>query len=61
MQGGAMKEALLWWIAMMLSIIAAEMNEANANLELIALRIQEANMTYEEYCEYYPEECEELF
>ena len=38
-----------------------ELSKINDNLELIADRIQEANMTYEEYCEYWPEECAELF
>ncbi len=36
-------------------------NRIYKKLEDIEIAIIESNMTYEEYCEYYPEECEELF
>lgn len=52
---------LLWSLIMVGIGLGYELSKVNANLKLIADRIREANMTYEEYCEYYPEECEELF
>ena len=55
------KVIVLIGIAIALVFIAGELFNINKHLELIADRIQEANMTYEEYCEYWPEECEELF
>lgn len=52
-----------WLVCIFGAILMAgfHLAEMNHNLKLIADRIQEANMTYEEYCEYWPEECEELF
>jgi hypothetical protein len=52
-----------WLICIFFAILGVgwELGKINDNLELIAGRIQEANMTYEEYCEYWPEKCEELF
>jgi len=49
----------------MLLLLAIEIHEAHQKIEeamdRVVQAIQEANMTYEEYCEYHPEECEELF
>ena len=52
-----------WLVCIFLAILGVgwELGKMNDNLERIADRIQEANMTYEEYCEYWPEECVELF
>ena len=56
-----MRDIFLGSIWLALLGIMFILGQTNRKLELIADRIQEANMTYEEYCEYWPEECEELF
>ena len=50
---------MAFWLLALGSLIA--LHNINESLKKIADRIHEANMTYEEHCEYWPEECEELF